>query len=752
MSDPNRMPPKPDAPEWLTRRSFLLLLAAALIVAFPKVVLGLHTFVYRDFAAYCYPLNVFSRDAFLSGQLPLWNPYSECGLPHLAQLGQWYPPVLLALFLPMPWSINFLMLAHLVWGGAGMYWLVKRWGAGSFAAGFAGIAYVFNGLSLSCLTYAIYIAALSWIPWIVGCTLEAWKTGGRWLVAAAIAAAFQILAGLPELTMLTWMLLGALWINALVIGECRGWLSLKRTVLIALLAAGLTLFQTLPFLDLVMHSQRNQGSDTGAWSMPGWGLANLIVPLFHCYRAPQGPWFQPGQDLFSSYYLGAGVLALGVAGAWLARARFTAAILGMTVFCWVMAMGSHSFVYSWVKHVFPVMGFARYPIKFVLLTAFLVPLLAAQGVQYIETRANRRTNLRPVCILATMLLLMLALVWVAREHPFPGDQWHLTAANAFWRAILMLVLAGGVLCLRRLQSHAARIAVQLVVLAVLPLDALTHSPDIAPTLPSAVLAPGLWQASGRPPPPKLGEGRVMISPDAEQRFLYSRVPNLETDLTAKRLAEWYNFNLLDRVPKVNGAIPLHSAYFELIEERLYYAPGSRFGHGLLDFLSVAWFSAPDNPAQWLARTNFLPVITAGQKPLFADDKKTLSAITADDFAPREVVYLPETERSRVTVTNHTLCTLTNARFSLNQVEVDAHAAARSLVVLSQSYYHLWRAFVDGRPVPLLRANLAFQAIEVPAGMHHVKFIYRDPYLEIGAVISVLSLSLCGLIRSKAKPR
>jgi hypothetical protein len=316
----------------------------------------------------------------------------------------------------------------------------------------------------------------------------------------------------------------------------------------------------------------------------------------------------------------------------------------------------------------------------------------------------------------------------------------------------MLVLAGGILLLPKLQNRAARIVVQLIVLAVLPLDAFTHSPGIAPALPSTVLAPGLWQASGRPPPPKLGEGRVMISPDAEQRFLYSRVRGVETDLTGKRLAEWYNLNLLDRVPKVNGAIPLHSACFDLIEQRLYYTSGSHFGQGLLDFLSVAWFSDPDNPTRWLARTNFLPLVTAGQKPVFADDRTTLSAVTADEFAPRQVVYLPAAERSQVAVTNQTLCVATNVRFSLNRVEADVDAAAPSLVVLSQGYYHLWRAFVDGRPVPLLRANLAFQAVAVPAGTHHVEWIYRDLLLEIGVVLSTFSFCLCGLLWWRAKPR
>jgi hypothetical protein len=286
-------------------------------------------------------------------------------------------------------------------------------------------------------------------------------------------------------------------------------------------------------------------------------------------------------------------------------------------------------------------------------------------------------------------------------------------------------------------------------LAILPLDALTHSPQIAPTLPSAVLAPGVWQAIGRSAPPKLGEGRVMASPDAEQQLLYSRVADLNADFLGKRLAEWYNLNLLDGIPKVTGAITLRPAHFDILESYLYYTAGGHCGRGLVDFLSVAWLSSPENPLQWLARTNFLPVVTAGQKPVFADDEKVLQAITAGNFEPREVVYLPESERAIVTITNQTVCAITNASFSLNKVEADVNAAAPSLVVLSQSYYHLWRAFVDEKSTPLLRANLAFQAVEVPAGAHHLKLIYRDPNLQIGAIISALSLAACGLIWLRA---
>ena len=746
MSDPNRIDQKPEAAEWLTTRSFLLVLAAALIVIFPQVTLGLHTFFYRDFGALGYPGVFFMHESLLHGELPLWDPYSHCGVPFLAQMGQWYPPAWLCYFLPLPWAENFSMLAHLWLGGFGMFWLLRRWNIGNFAAAFAGFAFVFNGVTLSCLLWGNYIASLAWLPWVVGCVIEAWRNGGRWLPSAAIASAMQVLTATPEITLLSWIFLGVVWLGEFFSGEVGLWISLRRVCTVLLLAAGITMVQMLPFFDLLAHSQRNTGTaEAASWSMPGWGWANLLVPLFHCYPSPQGPWFQPGQEFLESYYLGAGVLALGVAGAWLTRKRLVLVIGGMTLFCWIMALGSHGFLYGRIKSIFPLIGIARFPVKFTILTAFFVPLLAAWAIEQVQTSHDKKTRRWLVIIGAAMLLLMAALVWFAWQFPFSRDNWEMTAWNAGGRATLMLMLLAGIFFLPELKKGAAQTFVQLMVLAILPFDALTHSPKIAPTLPGAVLTPGIWQASGKPAPPKPGEGRIMVSPNAEQQLLYSHVADMNADFIGRRLAEWYNLNLLDGIPKVTGALTLRPAHFDILERFLYYTTGGHCGRGLVDFLSVAWLSSPDNPAQWLARTNFLPVITAGQKPVFTSDEKTLPAITASDFDPRRVVYLPESERAVVTITNQTACTVANASFSLNKVEADVNASAPSLVVLSQSYYHLWRASVDGKPVPLLRANLAFQALQVPLGRHHLELAYRDPNLDIGGVISLLAIVVCGVI-------
>ena len=60
----------------------------------------------------------------------------------------------------------------------------------------------------------------------------------------------------------------------------------------------------------------------------------------------------------------------------------------------------------------------------------------------------------------------------------------------------------------------------------------------------------------------------------------------------------------------------------------------------------------------------------------------------------------------------------------------------ALAVIAQTYYHDWRAEVDGQPVPLLRANVAFQAVRVPAGAHRVHVFFQDRAFQLGAAISV----------------
>ena len=51
----------------------------------------------------------------------------------------------------------------------------------------------------------------------------------------------------------------------------------------------------------------------------------------------------------------------------------------------------------------------------------------------------------------------------------------------------------------------------------------------------------------------------------------------------------------------------------------------------------------------------------------------------------------------------------------------------------------WRVTIDGRETNVMPANLAYQAVVVPAGRHRVEMRYRNPLVLIGAAISLLAL-------------
>src|SRR2546425_419842 len=198
--------------QWSTTGRFAIILALSIFAAYPEVLLGLQTFYYRDFGFFGYPLAHYHRESFWQGEIPLWNPLNNCGLPFLAQWNTMvlYPGSLFYLLFPLSWSLSVYCLLHQFLAGLGMYWLAWRWTASGLAASLAGVAFAFNGLTLNCLMWPNNIAALGWMPWVVLCVERGWQRGGRWLIAAAAVGAVQLLTGAPEIIFLTWLLLAAL--------------------------------------------------------------------------------------------------------------------------------------------------------------------------------------------------------------------------------------------------------------------------------------------------------------------------------------------------------------------------------------------------------------------------------------------------------------------------------------------------------------------------------------------------------------
>lgn len=747
---------------WLTPGRFALVLGALVFAAFPQVVLGLETFVVRDFGFFVYPLAQYQRECFWRGELPLWNPYNNCGVPFLAQWNTMplYPPALIYLLLPLNWSLGFFGLLHLFWAGLGMYYLAYRWTGSRLAAAVAGVIFTFNGFSLNLLMWPSHIATWSWMPWVILSVEQGWREGGRKLVLAALVGALQMLAGGPETILFTWLILAALWV--LQLGErfspstlqaARSALDaphspfgfIYRFPLIILLVAGLAAAQLLPFLDLAAHSQRETGFADTRWSMPAWGWANFLVPLFYGSFSHSNLFFQYGQQWTSSYYLGMGALLLAGLALWSARSRRVWLLVAAAVAGLILAGGDQNFASRWIRHLVPQLSLITYPVKFVALPIFAVPLLAAFGIARLAAPGDeeRRGLERRLGVIAAVLLVLICgiMVW-AWYRPFPTDNVGATLRNGAGRAGFVVLVAAVVFAFRRVTSSNARRYLPFALLLLLWLDVWTHEPPQNPTVPPSVYAKDLARKYlAMNPQPTLGESRAMVAPAADVRFTQLALNDPKANYLAKRLGYFADCNLLDQVPKVNGFFSIYPRECGELNSALYLSTNA-CPEPLADFLAVSQMTAPGEYVKWRPRASALPLVTAGQRPVFLDDTNALYALLGAAFDPRRLVLLPPETRGLVSVTNQTQARVTLKHFEAQRVEVEVDATAPSLVVMAQTFYHCWRARIDGQPTRLLRANYAFQAVEVPQGKHVVRLDYRDYAFYTGAVISGLTLVGC----------
>jgi hypothetical protein len=733
------------ADDWFSPRRFAALLAALICAAYPEVVIGQGTFFHRDFAVFGYPLAYYHRESFWRGEFPLWNPLNYCGLPFLAQWNTLclYPLSLLYLLLPLSWSLGIFCLLHFFLAGMGMYLLAYRWSQNRFAAAVAGMSYPFNALMLNCLMWPNNIAALGWLPWVVVAAERGWREGGRFILLAALAGAMQMLSGAPEVILLTWVLLAVLLAGELALARgARGRMTV-RFVVIGLWVAGFAASQLLPFLDLLTHSQRGKAFADAIWSMPAWGWANFLVPLYRNYLTPLGLYAQPDQYWIPSYYLGVGVVALALLAVSLVHRPRVWLLAALSAFCLLLALGRHGWLYSALKSALPGLGFMRYPIKFVMLPMVLSPLLAAVFLAWClavpQSDWPRQRN-RILMLGALLVAIIAAVIWSAFQYPLRGASAEVAAKSGGSRAALLVLILVGIILLRKIRRQSWQTLARFGLLLLFWLDVMTAGPRPNPTVPRWVYEPNLAiKELHLAPPPRLGESRVMLNAEAESNLSVAPLSNAVNQVLYDRLALYANANLLDNTPKVIG---MYSLYLRESGDVLATLLGTpQPPAGLADFLAVSHFNAPGKVTEWDFRPTHLPWFTAGQSPRFADAAHTLAALAAADFDPRHTVFLPPEARALVTVSNASPAKITLRRFSAHKVELEVEAPEPAMVVLAQSFHHNWRARVDGRATSLWRANHAFQALEVPAGKSAVTLRYQDRAFYGGGLISLASAAM-----------
>jgi hypothetical protein len=771
-----------------------LVFAVVAIVLYRRAVFLGEQFFYRDLVMQWYPQVEAFVHTIRTGSWPVWNPYISFGQPLLANPNAQilYPLTWLHLLMPVWTFYTWYTVFHVVLAGCGTYALGRHLGLSRGGALAAGLVWILSGPFLSLQNLWHHFAAAAWMPWAIRAGDRALErfSPRRSLLWGALMAVI-VVAGSPETP-----LMAAAATGVLALRHAPRWRQeprrlarlLAAAMLACVFAVALSAGQWLPTLDIARFSSRADLPQAARefWSVHPLGLAQLAFPIFADRLELQPAWrtllFDSREPFLGSLYLGLSALALAAAGTLDPRGRrWGFLMLALAGASTVVALGRHLPVYSLLTTVVPPIRTLRYPVKAMVLASFCIALVAGKGFDAWRARTGRDRAWR-LLALATLTAAAAALgagallsaragTWgpalLRTGHPYDQALAPVSHALLFAGALgaLTALLAG----LARRDGRPSLVAGSVLVIALAdlalaerglnptaPMGAFTGTPSVLAVARAAAHERTFVHdySRGETAQRRLGHPAFLVAAreggsqpwqPAQALFTYapphllglwgregaysvdalkllSRDVNTVNALVDMSEASPVPLHRLLRVGAVGPVIALHRAGFEELTPVA--SLPSLFPEPILVF------RVPDP----------LPRTYVVGRARVAPPGEGWRALLAPDFDPAHEIVLPD---GPVLERDGPVGTSRIVEMRPDSVTIEADLQHPGYIVLVDAFDRGWKVTLDGQRVPLLRANVAFRAVAVPAGGHRVTMVYRPVALTVGFALSALA-ALAGL--------
>ncbi len=136
------------------------------------------------------------------------------------------------------------------------------------------------------------------------------------------------------------------------------------------------------------------------------------------------------------------------------------------------------------------------------------------------------------------------------------------------------------------------------------------------------------------------------------------------------------------------------------------------------------------------------VYIAGRSFFVQDPNTIIDILCSDWFNPRKRVILEEQGPPGSEDIEGSNCNIT--KYKDDRVEISAKMTNPGYLVLTDSHYPGWKAYVDGKKTHIYYANCAFRAVFLEKGEHKVKFVYSPDSFKKGAGITLFTIFLIAL--------
>jgi hypothetical protein len=77
----------------------------------------------------------------------------------------------------------------------------------------------------------------------------------------------------------------------------------------------------------------------------------------------------------------------------------------------------------------------------------------------------------------------------------------------------------------------------------------------------------------------------------------------------------------------------------------------------------------------------------------------------------------------------------------DEIKLHVNTPSDGIVVISDTFFPGWKAFVNGKECEIIRANYAFRGIVINSGENKILLVYHPKALNIGLIISFISIAV-----------
>ncbi|MBN2136118.1 MAG: YfhO family protein [Acidobacteria bacterium] len=741
-----------------------LIFIIAVIFLYPFLLSPFSISTGHDMVSYYFPYWTYIQNSFQeNGSVPLWNNSIMCGTTIIgnAHFSYFYPLNWMFLFLPVPLAFNLWFLIHLLIIGYGMFYLLNYLKLGNIPALYGSIIVMFSGQFTVRMDIGHYhlVSAVAWMPLALLFLIKyIEKPGFRTLLRFTLINSIFLLTLHLQIFYYASIIFAFIFLlYTLLSGKenkhsLLGWLKQGGFLIFSYISSILICSaQLLPVIEATLNSHRSEHNYAifskvsltinqifGLFIPDLWGTSSKYIGAMNYWEI--------------SAFIGITaliplIISIGI------KDRKLRIFQIVAIIALLFTLGKYTPLGKLI-YALPFMSYTRVPARFLLPLIMLLAISASFGLEQIIAGIGKSKDFALKIIIAisaifatlTLFIFLYKLVpdfiksTVFYSEKLSNEKTDPLIQHSILYAGIFLALLGLLFILIRFEilkfmkpKHAA-----LIFALLLFLELFLYNRNVIKPVDVKILHEGydslqdytynekdIYRIYGLE-----YRGQIGLTDRSIQQFVgYEALKN-----------HWF-FEITDNIKKTMSYKKSdHNLYYSNLLKAAnvkYIFKQIRYADRIPGYKAVSRIVLRERlnrvfqSKKYLPRAYFTNKTVQGERiddffDFIIKDKAKSSVFIAKQvpFDDKKNVFLPAQIES----------------YKPDKIKLKITAPTDGIVVLSDTFFPGWKAFVNGKECEIIRVNYAFRGVEIKNGENEILYVYSPKTLNIGIIISLISIA------------